>query len=114
VIARGLRDLAIAFLGVAGTTASLSLLVGLAAGLSAARAVSAGFLLVGSLLFTAGAVAGLRDPARTRERGLRVGRRAPAGLPADWTEAFHLSAALVAFGLCLVLLGVILDPRYSL
>lgn len=110
MIARGIRDLLAAFLGVSAFTAAASLLVGLAAGLPALRSVSGGFLLVGSLLFTAGAVTGLRDPARARERG----RRGTSGGPATWTEAFHLSAALVGLGLTLVVVGIALDPRYSL
>ena len=67
-------------------------------------------MLVGSLVFTAGAVVGLRDPARSRE--LRAARGASAGGPASWTEALH-SALLVGLGLGLVLLGVALDPRTS-
>jgi hypothetical protein len=111
VIARGLRDLAVVVLGVCAFTAIGSLLIGAAAGVSAPRAVSGGFLVVGSLLFIAGAIAGLRDPARSRERELRTTGRFVAGRPATWSEAFHLSAALVGVGFLLVLLGVALHPR---
>ena len=109
MIARGLRDLSLGLVAVCGLTAVASLLVGLAAGLPAARAVSGGLMLVGSLLFTAGAVVGLRDPARSRERRAAAG--ASSSGPATWGEAFHLSALLVGFGLCLVLLGVAVNPR---
>lgn len=114
MIARGLRDLAVGVLAVCGFTAIASLLLGLAAGLSATRALSGGFMLVGSLLFTAGAVVGLRDPARSRERAQRAALAATPGAPRSWTEAFHLSAALVGLGLFLVALGVAIDPRTSL
>jgi hypothetical protein len=112
VIARGFRDLGIGLAGICGATALGSLLVGLAAGLPALRALSGGFLLVGSLLFTAGAVVGLRDPARARER--RMARGASTTGPRSWAEAFHLSALLVGAGLFLVFLGIVLHPRADL
>ena len=112
MIARGLRDLGVGIAGICAFVALASLLVGAAAGLSALRALSGGFLLAGSLLFTAGAVAGLRDPARARERRL-AGDAAATG-PRSWPEAFHLSALLVGVGLFLVLLGIVLHPRADL
>jgi hypothetical protein len=112
VIARGFRDLGIGLAGICGLTALGSLLIGLAAGLSALRALSGGFLLVGSLLFTAGAVVGLRDPARARDR--RIARGASTTGPRSWTQAFHLSALLVGVGLFLVFLGIVLHPRADL
>jgi hypothetical protein len=113
VISRGLRSLALVLLALCAVTALGSLLIGTAAGLPAQRALSGGFMLVGSLLFTAGAVAGLRDPGRT-QRERRAPHRAGSGTPATWTEAFHQSAVLVGLGVCLVLLGVALNPRTSL
>ncbi|HEX3292090.1 MAG TPA: hypothetical protein VHR46_11905 [Gaiella sp.] len=115
MIARGLRDLGLGLAGILGFTALASLGIGAAAGLSTQRALSGGFLLVGSLFFIAGAVVGLRDPTRARER--RVARGDPATGAAglgSWTEAFHLSALLVGVGLLLVLLGVVLHPTESL
>ena len=115
MIARGLRDLAVGLLGICGFTALASLAIGAAAALSPQRALSGGFLLVGALFFTAGAVVGLRDPSRARER--RVARGDPetgaAGL-ASWTQAFHLSALLVGAGVLLVLVGILLHPTASL
>jgi hypothetical protein len=112
VILRGLRSIAIALACVLGATALASLLVGLAADVSPLRALSGGYLLVGSLLFTAGALVGLRDPARARERERRIRRPNPGGL-ASWSEAFHLSALLVGLGIGLVLVGIALSPRAS-
>ncbi len=114
VIARGLRDLALAALALAAFTGLASLAVGGAAGLSAQRAVSGGFLLVGSIVFTAGALAGLRDPARASRRERLSGRGAATGRLTSWADAFQLSAALVGLGMGLVLLGVLLHPRASL
>ena len=75
MIARGLRNLALVAIGLAAATALGALLIGSAAGMSAQRALSGGFLLVGSIIFTAGALAGIRDPARAsrRERLMRGG-----------------------------------------
>jgi hypothetical protein len=112
VILRGLRSIAIALACVLGATALASLLVGLAADVSPLRALSGGYLLVGSLLFTAGALVGLRDPARARERERRIRRPSPGGLE-SWSEAFHLSALLVGLGIGLVLVGIALSPRAS-
>jgi hypothetical protein len=113
VIARGLRTLALVLVGLCAFTAIGSLLIGISAGLPAQRALSGGFMLVGALLFSAGAIAGLRDPGRQRQRDHAL-RRASSGAPATWTDAFHLSVVLVGLGMCLVLLGVLLNPRTSL
>lgn len=113
MIARGLRSLGLALACVFGLTAAASLLVGLLADVSALRALSGGYLLVGSLLFTAGALVGLRDPARARERERRAARRVSPGGLATWSEAFHLSALLVGLGIGLVLVGIALSPRAS-
>ena len=113
VIRRGLRTLAGVTLGLCAATAALSLAIGAAAGMGAMRAVSAGYLLVGSFLFSAGAVAGLRDPGRSRRRARIVGDTSAEGRPATWGEAFHLSALLVGLGVALVLLGIALHPETS-
>ena len=114
MITRGLRDVALVLLGVCAATALGSLLIGLVAGIPTARALSGGYLVVGSLLFVAGALAGLRDPSRLRERELRTMRRVVSGGPANWSEAFQLSATLVGIGFALLLLGVLIHPRVTL
>ena len=114
MIRRGLRDLAVVALGLCAATGVLSLLIGAAAGMGALRSVSAGYLLVGALLFSAGAVVGLRDPGRSRRRVTLARGASPSTGPATWTEAFHLSAVLVGLGMCLVLLGVLLHPNTAL
>ena len=113
MILRGIRSLAIALGALLGLTALASLLVGLAADVAPVRALSGGYLIVGSLLFIAGALVGLRDPARARERELRTARRVSPGALAGWSEAFQLSALLVGLGLGLVLVGIALNPNTS-
>jgi hypothetical protein len=111
MIARGVRDLSLALAGACALTALGSLVVGLMAGVPAQRAVAGGLMLVGALVFTAGAFVGLRDPGRSRRRGRAA---ATSSGPGTWAEAFELSAALVGIGLALVLLGVLLNPNATL
>ena len=113
MIARGLRNIALVAFGLAAATALGALLVGSAAGVHAQRALSGGFLLVGSIVFTAGALAGVRDPARASRRERLMRRGGSTGRLASWSEAFQLSATLVGLGLGLVLLGVLLHPTAS-
>lgn len=112
MIGRGLRRLGVVFAVLCAATVAVSLLVGAAAGVSLARALSGGFLVVGSLLFIAGALTGLRDPSRS-VRPPRMAARGRTAGPATWEEAFQLSALLVGLGICLVVLGVALHPRAS-
>lgn len=114
MIRRGLRSLAVALVALCAVTGALSLAIGAAADMSAMRSLSAGYMLVGSFLFTAGAVVGLRDPGRARRRQRLSGHSAASSGLTTWTDAFQLSAVLVGFGVCLVLLGVVLHPRTAL
>ena len=69
MIRRGLRSIAIALVCVFGLTAAASLLIGVAADVSAERALSGGYLLMGSLLFTAGALVVLWSLYRSTRDG---------------------------------------------
>lgn len=110
MIARGLRTILIGLLVLGAFAALAGILVSVAAGFSAARGASGGLLLVGSLVFVAGAVSGMRYPSqRVRERRLegaddsgRTGGEASAG------------GLLVSAGIVLVVLGIVLDPEASL
>ena len=114
MITRGLRTLALFWVALAAGTAVVSLVVGAALDVPAQRSVSGGLMLVGSIVFTAGAAAGIRDPARSSRRE-RLLRRGPGdSRPSSWRDAFQLSAALVGLGMALVLVGVVLHPRSSL
>ena len=110
MIRRGLRTLATVAVALCAATAVVSLAIGSAAGMGAMRALSAGYLLVGAFLFTAGAAVGLRDPGRSRRRARLLESVGTADRPATWSEAFHLSALLVGLGFALVLLGIVLHP----
>jgi hypothetical protein len=114
MIRQGLRTLAVMLAVLCALTAVFSLVIGAAADMGAIRSISAGYMLVGSLLFTAGAVVGLRDPGRSRRRQRLSGTTTTAPGLTSWTDAFQLSAVLVGFGICLVLLGVLLHPNTAL
>ena len=80
VIARGLRTVLLGILGLGAAAAAAALLIGAAAGLPGMRAVSGGLVLVGSFVFVAGALSGMRMPSRrvagTRARSDPDGRGA--------------------------------------
>lgn len=106
MIARGIRTLALATAGVFGVTAAGSLLIGVAAGYSALRSLSAGLVLVGAILFVAGGLTSFRSPRRGRSS---VESREHGG-----NETFALSLLLVTGGLLFVILGIALDPETTL
>lgn len=110
MIARGLRTILIGLLALGAFAALAGLLVGSAAGMSAERGASGGLLLIGSLVFVAGAVSGMRYPSkRVRERRLE------AGDGADRSGGGASAAGLlVSAGIVLVVLGIVLDPETSL
>jgi len=107
---RVLRLLALGVVAVGLATTVLALLVGLAAGISGRRSVSGGLLLVGSLVFVAGAVAGLRLPSRPAADAAAGGGH-QAGGP---SEALAISAILAGTGMVLVVAGIALDPETSI
>ncbi len=110
MIARGLRTILLGLLALSAFAALAGLLVGTAAGWSAERGASGGLLLVGSLVFVAGAVSGMRYPSkRVRERRLEDAddaERSGGGASA--------AGLLVSAGIALVVLGIVLDPETSL
>ena len=109
-----------------GVTALFSLLVGLALGTSASRALSVGFYLVGCFLLVAGFFVGNRGPARFKGDeteggavggmfGVGIGgRRLRWATPEEREEALSNSAVFVALGFVLILIGVIADSRVAL
>jgi hypothetical protein len=109
VIGRVVARVIVGVAALGACTALLSLAVGAAAGTGAVRSISGGFVLVGSLVFVAGALTGLRDPSRRaawrrRTHGVDRGLR-------TWGEALTVSALLVGAGLLLVVVGIALDPE---
>ena len=113
MIRRGLKRLAVIVAVVCVVTTLLSLVVGLATGTDLLRALSLGFMLVGSLLFTLGAAAGLRGGVRTARRadgtvaGVRVDRE-------EGLEMLNMSVLLVGIGIALVIVGIVLHPHARL
>lgn len=110
MIARGPRTILIGLLALGAFAAIAGLLVGAAAGMSAERGASGGLLLVGSLVFVAGAVSGMRYPST------RVRKRRLEGAGGDGRASGDASASglLVGVGIVLVVLGIVLDPETSL
>jgi hypothetical protein len=93
------------------------MLLGLAAGTSANRAVSLGFYLVGSFLLVAGFFVGNRGPARLKGEsdelptGLRRVRWASRD---ERVETLNESAIFVTIGFVLIVIGLVVDARIQL
>jgi len=117
-----LRRLVLVVAGAFAVTAGGSLLIGAIAGSSAARALTLGFYLVGSLLLLAGFFLGNRGPARVRsEEGgggffpiLGGGRRLRWATLNEQDETINSSAVCVGLGIVLVFAGFLVDGRHSL
>jgi hypothetical protein len=103
---------------VGGATALVSYALGAAIGSSAARSVSLGLYLVGSLILVGGVLIGSRGPLRLRDAASGTpfwGSRAVRwATEAEREEALNTSAVFVGVGLVLVALGVVADNRFSL
>jgi hypothetical protein len=120
------RRFALLLGAVAAGTALVSLLLGVALGSAADRAVSVGFYLVGSFLLVAGFFVGNRGPARLRgveDEGGAVGgmfgipmgrRRLRWATPEEREEALANSAVFVSIGFALIVLGILADSRVRL
>jgi len=102
--------------GIAGATIVLSLLLGLALGTSADRAISVGLDCVGAFLLIAGFFVGNRGPARLKEEGAAPleGRRVRWATREERVIALNDSAIFVSVGFVLILLGVVIDSRVRL
>ena len=102
--------------GIAGTTAVLSLVGGLAGGASLGRALAIGFYLVGSFLLIAGFFIGNRGPVRPKGTGpMLLGSRIMRwATPLEREETLNESALFVALGFALILIGVAVDTRTAL
>lgn len=110
----------------AAVVAVLSLLAGLALGTEPGRAVATGLYLVGAFLLLIGVFAGIRGPLRPK--GGDEGRDAVAGIFGIGIFSRGIRTATVeerrdsrsttwlffSLGLCLIVLGVLVDGRASL
>jgi hypothetical protein len=106
--------------GVSAGTALVSLGIGLLFGSSVSRSVSVGFYVVGSFLLISGFFVGNRGPVRVKgDPGVAVfgffrNRRLRWATGQEQLESLSLSVVFVALGVCLIVLGVVTDTRYTL
>lgn len=114
MIRSGLKRLVLILVGLFAATTLISIPAGLLSGTSLARALSLGFMLSGSFVFTVGAAIGLRGPARARHRsdGSLAGYEFAS--PEHRVESTNISYLLVAIGLFFVAFGVVIDPYVDL
>ena len=101
---------------VAGGTAALALLLGLALGSSVSRSLSLGWYIVGSVLLVSGFFVGNRGPARPEGEGwgtFSLRRWVRWATPDEQRESLSLSAVLVVLGFLVIALGVLADTRYK-
>ncbi len=111
-----LRRLVLLFVVLFGATVLVSLAVGWLLGAGAERSVSLGLDSVGIFFLVIGFFVGVRGPVRlggseTPGAGSRFLRWAE---PDERVETINVSALLVTVGFVLVLVGLAIDPRYSL
>jgi hypothetical protein len=116
MIPAALRRLAVAFGAVFGATVVVSLLVGWIFGATPQRSVSLGLDLIGAFLLVIGFFVGIRGPVRMTGGDVpgSTGRFVRWAAPDERLETINVSAILVGLGFALVLIGLALDPRYSL
>ena len=118
-----LRRLALLLVVSSAATAAASVVLGALLGTSLDRAVALGFYGVGCVLMVGGFFAGNRGPARVESEatagpvtpfalfGARKVRWATLG---EQDESINYSAVLVGLGFVLVVIGVLVDSRYTL
>jgi hypothetical protein len=111
------------FAGVAVPTALVSLLLGLAFGAPALRALATGFYLVGSLIMVVGVLSGVRGPVRSTlsesDPGSLFGmggspRRLRKATEEERRDAFATAVLFLILGLVLVSFGVAADTEVDL
>jgi hypothetical protein len=115
MILAALRRLVVAFAVIFLGTVVVSLLVGWIFDATPQRSVSLGLDLVGSFFLVIGFFVGIRGPVRlsSGDPG-STGRFVRWAAPDERVETINVSALLVTTGFVLVLIGLALDPRYSL
>ena len=117
MIRAALRRLSIMLAAIAGGTAAVALLLGLALGAGVSRSVSLGWYVVGSAILVGGFFVGNRGPTRPQGEGwfpLSLNRWVRWATPEEQVESISLSALLVVLGFVLIVLAILADRRYSL
>lgn len=114
-----LRRISIILGSLIGGTAVIALLIGLAAGSSARRALSVGFYIAGAALLSGTLIMGIRGPLRPewkdeqsmgRFLGPRGVRRAT---PEERSQSRSSSLFLFGLGLAMIGIGIVLDPVHN-
>ncbi len=111
------RRFSLLFAGVAGGTAVLSLLLGLALGASVSRSLSVGWYAVGSMVLISGFFVANRGPARPQGEGwmpFSLRRWVRWASPEEQRESISLSAVLIVLGFLILVLAALADTRYKL
>jgi hypothetical protein len=111
------RRLGTLFVALAGGTAVIALLLGLAFGSGIGRSLSLGWYIVGSTLLISGFFIGNRGPSRPQGDGwspFSLQRWTRWATPDEQHETISLSAVLVILGFVIIAMGVVADTRYSL
>lgn len=114
----GVRRLATIGAALLATTVVLSLLLGAAAGASAARSVSVGLYILGIVLLVGCFVFGVRGPLRgvseTGETAPIIGARGYRRATADErTESTKIAILLFVLGIVVVVIGSAIDPTHK-
>ena len=112
-----LRRLGLLFVALAGGTAVIALVLGLALGSGVGRSLSLGWYIVGSVLLISGFFIGNRGPSRPQGEGwnpFSLQRWTRWATPDEQHETISLSAVLVILGFVIIALGVVADSRQPL
>jgi uncharacterized membrane protein HdeD (DUF308 family) len=116
-MAAAARRFGILLCALAGGTAVLALLLGLALGSSVSRSLSVGWYIVGCVLLISGFFVGNRGPSRPEGEGwspFSLRRWVRWATPDEQRETLSLSAVLVVLGFVLIALGVLADTRHPI
>ena len=116
IFVAGVRRFVVILAVLAAVTAAVSLLFTALGGWSADRVVSIGFDIVGVFFLVAGFFVGNRGPARLKgASALFFGTREVRwATTAEREAAISDSAIFIAVGVAMIVIGIVVDSRYSL
>ena len=116
IFVAGVRRFVVILAVLSAVTAAVALLFTALGGWSADRGVAIGFDLVGVFFLAAGFFVGNRGPARLKgASALFFGAREVRwATTAEREAALSDSAIFIAVGVAMILIGIVVDSRYSL
>jgi hypothetical protein len=116
IFVAGVRRFVVILVVLSAVTAAVALLFTALGGWSADRGVAIGFDLVGVFFLAAGFFVGNRGPARLKgASALFFGAREVRwATTAEREAALSDSAIFIAVGVAMILIGIVVDSRYSL